>query len=478
MQLRCPRCPADAVFQRGFARIRDEFDVDVEFPGAVVDHARALAERGPRVPAGGGPEPRDARDLPLATIDPAGSRDLDQAYAAERIGSGFCVHYAIADVAVFVAHDDRISELAIERGVTFYFPDVRASLHLEALSEGAASLLPGVDRQAILWRVDLDAEGRTERVEVERALVRSREALSYAEAQARIDRGDADASLTLLRPIGERRQELERERGAVSLRLPSQEVVHAGGHYELVYDSSLPIGGWNAQISLLCGMAAAGLMVEGGVGLLRTLPTVDEREVQRLRRVAAALEIDWPANVPYHERLRELQAVTAPEAALLQQAVTVFRGAGYEPLEGRVDSPPLHGAIAAPYAHVTTPLRRIGDRYANEVVLALAGDREPAAWVREQLGELPSVLGDARRRSGSAERATVDFVEAVILSSRTGEVFDAHVVDVDDGDLRVQVRQPAVIASVPGEAELGSRVGVRVLGADPDARRVELELVT
>ncbi len=464
------------MFERGFASIRRELDVTVEFPDAVARHASAMAERGPSVPAGAAAA-RDARELPLVTIDPAGSRDLDQAYAAERSGAGFRVFYAIADVAGFVVHGDPVSQAAHERGVTLYFPDLRASLHPEVLSEGAASLLPGQDRQAILWTIYLDEEGNTTGVEVGRALVRSREALSYVEAQRRIDGGDADESLALLAPIGERRQQLERDRGAVSLKLPSQEVVHAGGGYELVYDTSLPVEGWNAQISLMCGMAAAELMVEGGVGLLRTLPPTSREEAQRLRRVAQALGIEWPAELSYQERLRSIDGATAHEAAFLQQAVSVFRGAGYEALDGRIEEPPIHGAIAAPYAHVTAPLRRIGDRYANEVVLDLAAGRAPSDWLREELGGLPPVLGDARRRSGTAERATIDFVESVVLSSRLGQVIEAGVIDVDGDDVTVQLRDPAVIARVEGKAALGALVELRVASVEPDERRVELELL-
>ena len=477
MQTRSPRCPSDAVFEQGFARIRRDLNVTVEFPEPVARRAESVARRGPRVP-GGGREARDARDLPLVTIDPAGSRDLDQAFAADRVGSGFRVLYAIADVAGFVEHGDAISDAARKRGVALYFPDVRAALHPEVLSEGAASLLPGEDRQAILWSIELDEEARTTAVQVERARVCSREALSYVDAQSRIDDGSADASLALLKPLGERRQQLERERGAVSLNLPSQEIVHGEGGYELIYDTTLPIEGWNAQMSLLCGMAAADLMINGGVGLLRTLPPVHDDEVRRLRRVAKALQLDWPADVGYQDELRSIKGATAHEAAFLQQAVTVFRGAGYETLEGQSESPPIHGAIAAPYAHVTAPLRRIGDRYANEVVLALAAGRDLPDWLRSELDELPSLLGDARRRRGTAERATIDFVEAVVLSSRIGHVFAAEVVDVDRDEFRVQLRDPAVIARVEGSAELGAQVEVRVASVEPAARQVELELVS
>ncbi len=57
------------------------------------------------------------------TIDPAGSRDLDQAFHAERQGTGFRVHYAIADVAAFVAPGGALDREAFARGETLYLPD-------------------------------------------------------------------------------------------------------------------------------------------------------------------------------------------------------------------------------------------------------------------------------------------------------------------------------------------------------------------
>ena len=68
----------------------------------------------------------DRLDLELVTIDPEGSRDLDQAFHAERFGNGYRVHYAIADLAHFVTSGGPIDEEAWRRGVTFYGPDRKA----------------------------------------------------------------------------------------------------------------------------------------------------------------------------------------------------------------------------------------------------------------------------------------------------------------------------------------------------------------
>ena len=97
------------------------------------------------------------------TIDPPGARDLDQALHIERRGDGHRVHYAIADPASFVTPGGALDRDAHARGATVYAPDGKIPLHPPVLSEGAASLLPGEWRPAVLWTLDLDAAGELDR---------------------------------------------------------------------------------------------------------------------------------------------------------------------------------------------------------------------------------------------------------------------------------------------------------------------------
>ena len=184
-------------------------------------------------------------------------------------------------------------------------------LHPPLISEGAASLLPDQVCPALLWTIKVDATGEGTDVTVERARVRSTAKLDYAGVQRAIDDGSADESLMLLKEVGELRLAREAARGGVSLPLPEQEVSIEGDRWSLEFRAQLPTEQWNAQISLLTGMAAASLMVYGRVGLLRTLPPADPRDVQRLHRTARALGIDWPAEMLYPDFIR----VARPEQA-------------------------------------------------------------------------------------------------------------------------------------------------------------------
>lgn len=452
--------------------LRTRLDVPDGFPAAVLAEA-AEAARAPDVSAH-----LDATDLPFLTIDPPASTDLDQALYLERRRHGFRVFYAIADVAAFVRPGGALDAEAHRRVTTLYFPDGRAPLHPAPLSEWAASLLPGETRPAALWRIDLDPEGRTMGAEVRRALVRSRAKLDYAGVQRQIDAGTAEEPLALLAVIGRLREEQETARGGISLNVPEQEIVEHDGTYGLGYRTPLPADGWNAQLSLLTGMAAAALMRDSGTGILRTLPVAPDGAVARLRRSAQALHIDWPHHVAYAEVVRSLDPAKSSHAAFLQECTTLLRGAGYSVFEhGVLPTPAVHAAVAELYTHCTAPLRRLVDRYAAELCLSATAETRPPEWVLQALRGLPKEMAEGSRRANTVERECVDVVEAALLRGRVGEVFDGYVIDVKEDRPSVgtvHIEDPAIVARVESAAPLplGERLRVRLTRADPGSSKV------
>ena len=465
-----PEAPADLA--DGLAAIRTELEVPDEFPAEVL----AAAERASAVPRL--PEV-DRTDIDFVTIDPEGSRDLDQALHITRNGTGFVVSYAIADVAAFVTPGDAVDQEAHRRGMTLYAPDRRTPLHPPALSEGAASLLPDQVRPALLWTLQLDVRGKMTAAEVNRALVRSRAQLSYVEAQAEIDGGSARETLDLLSLVGRWRERREVERGGVSLQTPEQEVVAEDSGWRLVFRAPLAVEGWNAQISLLTGMAAAHLMLYGQTGVLRTMPPADSGALRRLRQTARALGIRWPAELDYPDFVRNLDPEQPRDAAMLNACTSLFRGAGYRAFSGGVPEDAEHAALAIDYAHVTAPLRRLVDRYAGEICVALCTDQPVPEWVRRRLDALPEEMADAERRAKRYERAVIDLVEAFLLKDRVGDVFPGTVVEVDRERDRgtVVIPEPAVSAKIQGShLPYGEEVRVRLTTADVTKGVVSFEL--
>jgi exoribonuclease R len=466
--------PADnAVLVQGMANIRRELKLPTGFPPEVEAAAAAAAAK-PSLPE------LDCTEVPLVTIDPPESMDLDQAMFVEPNGDGYRVYYAISDVAAFVRAGDPVDLEANRRGETLYGADSKIPLHPKVLSEGAASLLPNQVRPALLWTIELDHAGETAGIDVRRARVRSRAKLDYAGVQQAIDAGHADPMWAVLRRIGELRRERERARGGISLPLPEQEVSVVDGRWTLAFRARLPIEDWNEQISLLTGMAAARLMVEAKVGLLRTLPEPDPHALQRLRITARALGIDWPAALDYPGFIRSLDPGNDRHLAMLTACTSVLRGAGYAAFNGSLPAQPMQSAIAAEYTHATAPLRRLVDRYTGEICVALCARQPVPDWVLAALPGLPATMQASGHRARQYEQAVLDLAEAAALALRIGEQFDGAIVEVAPDASRgvVMLRDPAVEASVSGASALplGADVKVTLLEADPATRTTRFVL--
>ncbi len=460
--------PADnAVLVQGMLDIQQQMKLPTAFPPDV-ESAAAAAAASPRMPV------LDRTDVPLVTIDPPTSMDLDQAMFVESSADGYRVHYAIADVAAFVRPGDPVDLEANRRGETLYGADAKIPLHPKVLSEGAISLLPDQVRPALLWTIELDHLGEIAGVDVRRARVRSRAKLDYAGVQHAIDAGSADPMWAVLRRIGELRRQRERDRGGISLPLPEQEISIVDGRWKLAFRARLAIEDWNEQISLLTGMAAARLMVQAKVGLLRTLPQPEPRALQRLHITARALGIDWPAGLDYPGFIRSLDPCKDRHVAMLTSCTSVLRGAGYAAFDGSVPAQTMQSAIAAEYTHVTAPLRRLVDRYTGEVCVALCAKQSVPAWVLAALPGLPATMQTSGHRARQYEKAVLDLAESAALSARVGEQFDGAIVEVatDANKGLVMLREPAVEAAVVSSSALalGTDVKVILVEADPVKR--------
>jgi exoribonuclease R len=475
-----PTAPPPAV--RDFGTVRAEFDLPTGFPPEVLAEAeRAAAHR----PAAGG-DRVDATDVELVTIDPPGSKDLDQALGVVRADGGFRVHYAIADLGAVVVPDGALDAEVRRRGQTIYLPDGSVPMHPPVLSEGAASLLPDRTRAAVLWTIDLDAAGEPTGVDVRRAIVRSRARLDYVGVQADVDSrgaGRLHPAIAALPELGRLRRALAVRRGAIELELPEQEVVPDGARgWTVQVRRRVDVEAWNAEMSLLTGMAAARIMLGAGVGLLRTLPAPDPDALAVFRRTTGKLGFPWPEGATAAEVLAALPLDTAPALALRRAATTLLRGAGYAAFDREAATAPPpdpgHGGIGAPYAHVTAPLRRLVDRFGTEICLAVTAAAPVPSWVREALPSLPEAMAASDAVAGKVDRACVDRTEAMLLAGRVGEEFEVVVLrpngpEGEPGEVYLQ--EPPVLARCGGTLTAGGMVRVRLVEADRATGRIAFE---
>ncbi|WP_213981896.1 RNB domain-containing ribonuclease [Sphingomonas sp. dw_22] len=451
--------PGNALAQ-GLAAVRTEFQVPAGFPPHVLQAAEAAAKRVPSSHI-------DRTGLPFVTLDPAPSTDLDQAFCIESSGADLILRYAIADVDWFVDEGGAIDVEAWHRGESLYLPDGKAGLYPPILSEGAASLLPGGPRPAVVFIVRVDPNGAVRLDGVERAIVRSRAKLAYENVQA----ADLPAQFG---ELARRIQAAETARGAARVDPPEQEVAALPeGGYRLVFRPRLASEDDNAALSLATNMAVADALYAHQTGLFRVMDEPSASAIARLRLTAAAFGIAWPAGMPLEKFERTLHQRDPRQAALMLAIRRAGPGASYAPYRPSVV--PWHAAMAATYAHATAPLRRLADRYVVRTALEIANGRPVPATARDAFDKLPAVMAKADSIAGRIDRMVVDLAEAVLLSGQEGTVFPAVVTDSDKHGSKVQLRDHPVVARITETAEPGTRLDIRLTGVDTARRTVTFE---
>jgi exoribonuclease R len=381
------------------------------------------------------------------------------------------LRYAIADVGWFVADGDAIDVEAWQRGTTTYLPDGKAGLYPPVLAEGAASLLPGGPRPAVVFVVRVAPDGAVKLDGAERAVIRSRAKLAY-------DTVRDDQLPPQFAELARRIAAAEERRGAARVDPPEQEVEReADSKFKLSLRPQLASERRNAAMSLATNLAIADALYAAQTGLFRVMAPPDTRAVARLRHTARAFGLDWPDTTPLDQYENGLDPADPRQAAFMLAVRRAGNGASYEAYQpGKT---PWHAAMAATYAHGTAPLRRLADRYVVRAALAVANGQPVPDAVTAAFAKLPAAMARADARSSQIERAVIDLAETAFLSGREGEAFDAVVTDLGENGARIQLcALPVVARTVARNVQPGTRIRVRLVSADIERRALQFERIS
>lgn len=136
--------------------------------------------------------------LKTFTIDPQGSKDLDDALSIEQIDGGYRVGVHISDVATFIPKDSPLDDESKQRATTFY-PGIRRPRNMvpEPFSTNICSLLPEKTRLTVSVFFNITSKGRPMQMEgntfgIFKSYIRSCCQLTYEEAQSIISSPNVD----------------------------------------------------------------------------------------------------------------------------------------------------------------------------------------------------------------------------------------------------------------------------------------------
>ncbi|MFZ5441066.1 MAG: RNB domain-containing ribonuclease [Myxococcota bacterium] len=411
--------------------------LSVEFPPEVL----AETERWLAAPQIDDPALVDRTALPFVTIDGAHSKDLDQAVHVERDGDGFLVVYAIADASFYVRPGSALFAEAMKRGASYYFPGFSVPMLPRPLSEGLISLNPDGPRRALVFFHHLDPHGELRHTRLERARVRSRAKLAFAEVQRHVDapeasplRGrDFEEGLFLLREIGRRRMELAARRGLVRYRREEVSISLDGEGLSFAVMEAVrdEVELWNEQVSLMCNAEGGRLLRESGNPAVQPIYRVqggpEPERLDALARLTAfvAQRQQLPASwvwerettplADYLARLPKAPAGSKEDrlvAALTRQAVMVNLRSEYSTEPGK------HvGVGAEPYARFSAPMREmVGVFLHKEAVELLTGVHPPAEQDELLRADVVRVANKARE----TQRRVQDLANEVVMNRLFG----------------------------------------------------------
>ncbi|RAV33956.1 RNB domain-containing ribonuclease [Corynebacterium heidelbergense] len=474
--------------------IHTEFGLPEKFPPDVTEEAARAQDLYPD-------GRKECTEVPFVTIDPPGSMDLDQAVHIESLagvgggdaaGGGWRVRYAIADVAAFVTPGGALERESLRRGQTVYLPDGSVRLHPPELSEGSASLLPDQVRPAVVWDMNVRPDGEVDSFDVYRATVRSVARFDYAGVERDRLAGQLHPAIEDLPAVGRARMSSDKRRNAINLRLPSisvepeESIPHTAARtYRLSIDPREPMNDYNAEVSLMAGMCAAAMMVRAGRGLVRTLPPASPKQLAGFDTAAAALGFHR-AQESVGELLNRVDASSPQGMALMRDAQGLLRGASYyafgvgdssqrgskSAASGDAADVPIHAGVGGHYAHVTAPLRRLVDRYAMEICLAIASGKPEPDWVVRGYQQVVETMGFSTSLANKVDRACLDLTEAVALQPWVGHNFAAAVLHAAKETADVFISEPPVTAPCSGRPAEGSQTDVTLVSADAKQRSV------
>jgi ribonuclease R len=157
-------------------------DLPFEFPEAVKAEAKKLPDVVRKKDWTPGRE--DIRHLPLVTIDGETAKDFDDAVYCEKLGKGYRLLVAIADVSHYVTPGSALDAEALTRGNSVYFPRRVIPMLPEKLSNGLCSLNPQVERLCMVCDMSVDAYGVIKGYRFYPAVMFSHARLTYTKVAA------------------------------------------------------------------------------------------------------------------------------------------------------------------------------------------------------------------------------------------------------------------------------------------------------
>nr|CAB3502140.1 unnamed protein product [Digitaria exilis] len=391
------------------------------------------------------PNRQDLRHVRVFSVDPPGCRDIDDALHCTLLPNGnFEVGVHIADVTNFVHPGTPLDEEAAQRGTSVYLVGQRIDMLPKPLTEDVCSLRADVERLAfsVIWEMTPDADIISTRYT--KSVIKSCAAMSYVEAQARMDDSRLVDPLTVdlrnLNSLAKIMRQRRCDRGALTL---------ASAEVKFEIDSEthdpLDIGIYQireANQMIEEFMLAANISVAEKIlthfplcSLLRRHPSPTKEMLEPLLRTASSVGLNLDVssskalaesldnaktNDPYFNKLIRILATRCMTQAVYFCSGDLTFSEYYH-----------YGLAASLYTHFTSPIRRYADVVVHRLLAAALDIAKlpPIFQDGPQLTGIADNLNYRHRNAQMASRASVELHTLIYFRTRPTDT-EARIVKV------------------------------------------------
>jgi len=453
------------------------------------------------------------RHLPFVTIDGDDAKDFDDAVCCEPISNGnHRLWVAIADVSYYVRPGTAIDSDALERGNSVYFPGRVVPMLPEILSNGICSLNPNVDRLCMVAEMVITPSGKISHSHFYRAVIHSKNRLIYDDVSNWLT-GKSTHALSedvwvMLQHLNQVYQILRAariQRGAIELDTIETKVIFDA---QRKIEKIVPVIRNEAHKLIEECMLAANVAVatyvahEAGRCLYRVHEQPDIEKMKGLKTFLGefGIQCQWQEKLSpkrFQETLDQVR--TRPEKAVLEtMMLRSLKQAQYS-----IENIGHFGLAYAAYTHFTSPIRRYPDLIVHRILGSIIDHRHDLDehLSEEKLAQAASRCSMTERRADEATRDVMTWLKCIYMKDKLGQTFTGTISAVTSFGLFVMINDVYVEGLVHvtslkndyyqydamrhrlvGERtnqiyHLGDSIRVMVARVDPDARKIDFELV-
>ncbi|MGM0783306.1 MAG: exoribonuclease II [Pseudomonadota bacterium] len=427
-----------------------------------------------------GLERADLTTEPFFTIDSEKTRDMDDALRiVAREAGGWDLTVAIADPTAYVEEGHAADLEARTRAFTVYLPGQNVTMLPEPLADDLCSLWEGKERPVLACTLTVHADGSLGDYRFFAATAKSHAKLAYDRVSDWLEgQGDwapdetVGSQLEALRDLTEARSAWRAEHALMFKDRPDFvfDLDDAGNVLGIRTEERRIANRMIEESMIAANACCADLLAEHvGHGIFNVHRAFEPEKAEAAHEFLTAQDIAVEPEAltelaRYKELKRELEG---REDAWLDARLRRFQG-----FTSMSAKPGPHFGLGLPaYATWTSPIRKYGDMVNHRLIKrVLKGEQAPA----EASLELTEQLTERRRLNRMAERDVKDwlYVRYLTPAAEAQETFDAEVIQINRGGMRVRLTANGATAFVPAPTLHSDRNKVAI---DDKEGRIQVE---